>query len=93
MSLKTYPHVSSNFYDRDGNRVGEDSPAAYEERPIVDIEGEEVELIECVGVDWKATPDEVMEQVNAALESMGVEFRFIGIDRGDDSYVFGAEEV
>lgn len=99
MSIDTYERVGENMYDKNGERLGRYDPEQAEPEnlyvlhPIVNAEGEEVELIQAVGVDWKETPIDVMSQVNDALEKMGVEVRFIHIDCGDDAYWFGVEDV
>jgi len=100
-NIDTFDLVGENIYDEDGEFIvrwdatNEDTleipDNAHDFRPIVDVEGEEVELHENVAVDWKEDPLAVMDQVNRCLELMGVEVRFIHIDRGDDAYHFGTE--
>lgn len=93
MSIDTYKALREVWYDKEGNVVDEESPLAYESRQVVDCMGEEVELELLIGVDWKESPLEVMDQVNAALEQLGVEVRFHHVEFGDDSYAFGVEPL
>jgi hypothetical protein len=93
MSIETYTQVAVNAYANDGRRVDEDSVEVYETRPVVDVMGEHVELHTTASIDHKDSPLELMSQVNEALERMGVELRFVHVDRGDDSYTFGVEDI
>jgi hypothetical protein len=41
-------------------------------------------------VDWKADPDEVMEQCERMLKEMGINVEFTSVSTGSDSYTYVA---
>lgn len=43
-------------------------------------------------VDWKATPDQVIAEVNRVLRENGVAAEFVDIDDGSDQYLFEYQE-
>ncbi len=75
------------FIDGEGESV--DGDLIYYVNPIIEVDGEDVSVLEPICVDWKETPDEVIEQVNAFLAQQEADIEFVAINYDDDAYHFG----
>lgn len=96
--MKTFEKVRDVAFDDQWKEIPQNDDGEWDDEkriwtilPVIEIDGEERTVPEPIVVDWKDTPDDVMEQVNAYLKEREIDLEFVLIDHGDDAYHFGVK--